>query len=158
MDTSLSAGQILARGVRRHLRRGLNFQSLEEFVPVAGMRTDIFAIGPKGEIWIVECKSSRADFRSDSKWQNYLDYCDQFFWAVDSRFPHELLPKNTGLIFADQHDAEIIRWGQVRQLAAARRRRLTLKFARNAADRHQSLARSMEWDRFRLRSGDLSGD
>ena len=101
------------------------------------------AIGPSGEIWIIECKSSRADYLSDSKWQGYLGYCDQFFWAVDSEFPHELLPKETGIILADRHDAEIIHHGEIKTLAPARRRKQLLKFARTAARRHDILTEAV---------------
>ena len=58
-----SSGQKIARGVARHLAR-LNFASLEEFVPHRGLRVDLMAIGPESEIWIIECKSGRADFLS----------------------------------------------------------------------------------------------
>ena len=149
MNGSVPAGKLLARGVRRSFRRCHDFQSLEEFVPDRGLRVDVFAVGPKGEIWIVECKSSWADYSSDSKWQGYLAYCDRFFWAVGSSFPHALLPAETGLIFADQHDAEIHRMGDEIDLAAARRRKLTLKFARTAAERHYGLIEAAAWDRFR---------
>ena len=127
-------GQMLARGVRRHLRQ-CDFLTLEEFVPTRGLRVDLMALGPKGELWIVECKSSRADFLSDRKWQGYLDWCDRYFWAVGAGFPRELLPAKDGLIVADGYGAEILRMPQSRHLHAARRRRLTLKFARNAAQR-----------------------
>ncbi len=147
----------MARGVRRHLRRSLDFQTLEEFVPAAGLRVDVMAIGPKGEIWIVECKSSRADYVSDSKWRNYLGYCDQFFWAVDSWFPHELLPLETGLMLADRHEAEIARSGQIRKLAPARRRKLMLKFARTAAERHYVLSEASAWERLRHGPNPASG-
>ncbi len=92
-------------------------------------------MGPKGEIWIVECKSSRADFRADAKWPGYLDWCDRYFWAVDAAFPHDLLPSDTGLIVADAYDAEILRMAPESRLAPARRAALTRKFARDAARR-----------------------
>lgn len=135
-EIPLQPGQLLARGVARHLRRQ-DFASLEEFVPERGLRTDVYAIGPKGEIWVVECKSSRADYLSDHKWQGYRAYCDRFFWAVDAAFPVELLPEETGLIIADSYDAEIVRMGPEQKLAAARRRKMTLKFARDTARRLQ---------------------
>ncbi len=147
MGSGDNAGQQLARGVRRYLRRTMNFQTLEEFVPATGMRVDVMAVGPKGEIWIVECKSSFMDFKSDLKWEGYLDYCDQYFWAVGSAFPYEVLPNETGLIFADQHDAEIIREGELLKLAPARRRKLLLKFARTAAERQFLQQESAERDR-----------
>jgi len=134
MTVPLQPGQLLARGVCRHLS-GHDFVAIEEFVPERGLRVDVMALGPKGEIWIVECKSSRADFQSDTKWQGYLEWCDRYFWAVDEAFPNELLPDGTGLIIADTYDAEIVRMGPETKMAAARRKKLTLKFARHAARR-----------------------
>ena len=65
---ALTPGQRLARGTCRHLA-SLGFATIEEFVPAPGLRVDVMALGPKGEIWVVECKSSRADFATDHKWQ-----------------------------------------------------------------------------------------
>ncbi len=135
---NMQPGQVLARGVARHMRHH-DFATLEEFVPERGLRVDVIGMGPKGEVWIIECKSSRADFQSDSKWQGYLEWCDRYFWAVDADFPTELLPAETGLIIADAYDAEIIRMGPETKLAPARRKKMSLKFARDAARRLQGL-------------------
>ena len=118
---------------------GHDFVTLEEVVPTPGLRVDVMALGPKGEIWVVECKSGRADFRTDRKWQGYLDWCDRFFWAVDAGFPTDLLPQGTGLILADGYDAEILRMGPETPLAGARRKMMVQKFARHAALRLQAL-------------------
>lgn len=137
-DPSLKPGQLLARGVCRHLLQ-LDFACLEEFTPERGKRVDVMAIGPKGEVWVIECKSSMADYRSDSKWEGYLDWCDRYFWAVDEAFPSEHLPLETGLLIADQYDAEVIRMAPEHKLAGARRTALTRRFARLAAMRVQGL-------------------
>ena len=137
MHARQDTGRRLARGVIRHLRQ-FDFAALEEFSPAPGLRVDVMAIGPKGEIWIIECKSGLADFRSDQKWHRYLEHCEQFFWAVDEDFPREILPPDTGLILADAYDAAILRCAPdapLRQLHSARRRKLTLRFARVAAER-----------------------
>ncbi|MCA3447292.1 MAG: MmcB family DNA repair protein [Rhodobacter sp.] len=131
-------GQLLARGVSRHLL-GHDFVTLEEVVPAPGLRVDVMGLGPRGEIWVVECKSGRADFMTDRKWQGYLDWCDRFFWAVDAGFPTDLLPQGTGLILADGYGAEILRMGPEMPLAAARRKAMVQKFARQAALRLQAL-------------------
>lgn len=136
-DKSLMPGQILARGVCRHLLE-YDFVSIEEFIPERGKRVDVMALGPKGEIWVVECKSSRMDFVSDAKWEGYLEWCDRYFWAVDEDFPTDLLPDGSGLIIADAYDAEIIRMGPETRLAPARRTALTRKFARHAGRRLHS--------------------
>ena len=131
-------GQWLARGVCRHLRT-LGFATVEELAPRPGLRVDVMALGPKGDIWIVECKSSRADFRTDRKWQGYLEWADRFFWAVDADFPVDLLPGETGLILADRFGAEVVRIPPETRLSGARRRVVTQTFARHAASRLQVL-------------------
>lgn len=134
MPDDLQPGQLLARGVCRHLVSH-NFVTVEELIPTSGLRVDVMALGPKGEVWIIECKSSRADFQSDSKWQGYLEWCDRYFWAVDEAFPTDLLPDETGLLIADAYDAEILRMGPETKLAPARRKVMIQKFARHAAAR-----------------------
>ena len=135
---TMMPGQLLARGVCRHLASH-DFVCVEEFTPERGRRVDVMALGPKGEIWVIECKSSRADFMSDGKWEGYLGWCDRYFWAVDEAFPSELLPPDTGLIMADAYDAEIIRMAPEDKLPPARRTALTRRFARHAARRLQAL-------------------
>jgi hypothetical protein len=127
-------GQRLARGVARALR-ALDFVTLEELAPAPGLRVDLMGLGPKGEVWVIECKSGRADFRADQKWHLYLEWCDRFFWAVDADFPTQLLPEGTGLILADAFDAEIIRMGPETPLTGPRRKVMVQKFARHAAAR-----------------------
>ena len=134
----LMPGQLLARGVARHMA-SLGFVTVEELVPMRGLRVDLMALGPKGEIWVVECKSCRADFTSDQKWKGYLDWCDRFFWAVDAEFPAELLPDETGLILADAYYAEIVRMAPEAKLAGARRKAILQKFATHAARRLHAL-------------------
>ena len=134
MIDGLLPGQRLARGVSRHLCTR-DFAPLLEFVPAPGLRVDVMAVGPRGEVWIVECKSSRVDFVSDMKWNGYLDWCDSFFWAVDADFPTDLLPPDAGLILADAWDAEIQRWPEPAPLPGSRRRSLIQRFARTAAGR-----------------------
>lgn len=115
------------------------FACIDELVPKRGLRVDVMALGPKSEIWVVECKSSRADFQSDAKWQGYLEWCDRFFWAVDSDFPTELLPDDCGLIIADAYGGEIIRMAPEAKLAPARRKSVVQCFATTTARRLQSL-------------------
>jgi len=62
-----------------------------------------------------------------------LDYCDKFFFGVTEDFPHELIPEDAGLIVADGFGGAILRDTLVRPLAGARRKAVTLTFARLAA-------------------------
>lgn len=136
MPQDLTPGQLLARGACRCLVEH-GFACVTELVPKPGLRVDVMALGRKGEIWVVECKSGRADFTSDHKWRGYLDYADRFFWAVHADFPAEILPADTGLIRADRFGGEIARMAPELRLAPARRKAVTQGFARTAALRLQ---------------------
>ena len=124
----------LARGVCRMLMDE-RFSVLTEFPVKTGRRLDVLALGPHGELWCIEVKSSRADFMADGKWPEYLDWCDRLYFAVPPGFPEDLLPIEHGLIRTDEWDAEILRHGADDALVAARRKAVLLRFARLAADR-----------------------
>jgi len=129
---------LLARGVTRMLM-DLGLASLLE-VPLAnGRRADVMALTAGGEIWIVETKSCLADFAVDSKWPDYVEYCDRFFFGVTEDFPCDLIPEDVGLIVADGFGGAILRESPTRPLAGARRKAVTLLFARLAAARLTNL-------------------
>lgn len=144
MDQTLPAqpGQRLQRGVSR-LLSSLGHAPLLEFVPSTALRVDVISISPKGEIWVVECKSSRTDFTGDRKWQGYQEFCDRFFWAVDGNFPTDLLPEDSGLIRADSWGAEIARMAPESRLAPARRSRILRDIARISTSRLLALTDPM---------------
>ena len=135
----------VARGTLRLFHRHDMNGILEVPLP-NGRRADIMAIDSAGRLTIVEIKCSRADLLGDMKWPDYFDYCDRYFWAVPSGFDtglfdsEALWPTRTGLIVADQYDAELVRAAPFEPLAAARRKAETLRFARRAARRLSALA------------------
>ena len=122
------------RGTCR-LLRALGFACLTELPLGSGRRADVTAISKQGEIWIVEIKSSVADFRADMKWPLYRNHCDKLFFAAPDDMDHAILPESAGLILADAYGADIQRWPAPTPLAAARRRALVQRFARTAAQR-----------------------
>jgi len=129
----------VARGVTRLFCRQEGFSICEVPLP-NGRRADMMAIDPKGCLTIVEIKVSKADLTGDTKWTDYLDYCDRFFWAVPGSLAgllHEerFLPGEAGLIVADRYDAAVVREAAQRPLAPARRKAELLRFARRAARR-----------------------
>ena len=130
----VSAAALLARGVCRALEQ-LGYASLVEFPLANGRRADILALGRTGELVIVEIKSSVADFRADRKWAGYREFADRLYFAVPNDFPALLIPEECGLIVADPFGAALLRDGAATPLAGARRRALTLRFARAAASR-----------------------
>ena len=133
------AAAAIARGTRRMLlTRG--FATLSELALANGRRADIVALSDKGEVWIVEIKSSVADYRTDSKWHEYDDYCDRLLFAVAPDFPAEILPPETGLILADAYGAELTREAPLKPVAPARRKALVQRIARIAAIRLHCLS------------------
>lgn len=130
---SEAAGDI-ARGVARLLRTH-GFVAVPELTLPNGRRADIMGLGKNGAIWILEVKSCPADFRADNKWPEYQEFCDRFFFAVAPDFPVEILPAETGLVLADRFGGEIERQADEAPIPAARRKSLTLRFARIAAER-----------------------
>ena len=124
----------VARGVRRLLRsRGLS--SVTELALIDGRRADVVALGGDGALWIVEIKSSIADFRADRKWRDYVPHCDRLYFAIPHELPAAIMPEDAGLIVADRYGAEILREPEPRTMAPATRRAMLLRFAIAAADR-----------------------
>jgi hypothetical protein len=144
-DTALA----VARGTGR-LLLSLGFSCVTELALPSGRRADIVAIDGDGEIWIVEIKSSVADFRADQKWMDYRLHCDRLFFATTLEVPCEIFPKDTGLIVADAFGASMECDAPQHRLPAATRKSMLLRFAHAAASRLQSLADPngpYEWDR-----------
>ena len=124
----------VTRGAARLLVE-LGLAPLAEVTLPNGRRADLMAIGPKGQIVIVEVKSSVEDYRVDQKWGEYAPFCDAFYFAVAPEFPTHVLPPEPGLIVADAFDGAVVREPPTALLAGARRKALTIAFARLAAMR-----------------------
>ena len=128
----------VARGTIR-LLQALGCTALRELGLPSGRRADIVALGPTGELWIVEVKSSIADFQADHKWRDYRLHCDQLFFATGPEVPLTIFPETAGLIVADRFGGQLVREAPEHRMSAATRRAITLRFARTAAYRLQAL-------------------
>jgi hypothetical protein len=122
----------VTRGAAR-LLVALGYAPLCEVCLPNGRRADLMALGPKGEIVIAEVKSGPEDYHTDRKWPEYLPYCDAFYFAVAPEFPREILPEGPGLIIADGFGGAVLTEAPVSPLAPARRKALTIAFARLGA-------------------------
>lgn len=132
------AAAMVQRGACR-LLTGHGFATLCELPLASSRRADIVALNAAGEIWIVEIKSSPADYRADRKWPGYRDYCDRFFFATHADVPLAIFPETEGLILADAYGGEIMRHAQETRLGAARRKAMLVRFAQAAALRLQGV-------------------
>jgi hypothetical protein len=134
-ETTLAVARGAARLLHAH-----GFCVVSELPLPSGRRADLVALDGGGELWIVEVKSSVADFRADQKWQDYRAHCDRLFFATTVEVPCEIFPSDAGLIVADAFGAQFVCEAPQHKLPAATRKSMMLLFARAAALRLQSLA------------------
>ena len=132
MNAPIPSVSDCAAGIRRAaalLCARMSWAALHEVTFPNGRRADLLALTPDGRFACIEVKSCARDFLSDGKWHEYRDYCDVFYFAVDSDFPLDLLPDPVGLILTAGNEAEIARDAPAHALAPARRRALLQRFA-----------------------------
>lgn len=129
----------IARGTAR-LLRSLGFSCISELPLPSGRRADLVALNARGDIWIVEIKSSLEDLRADHKWQDYRAHCDRLFFAFTQDLPCEIFPADTGLIVADAYGAHMHCDAPEHRLPAPTRKVMTVSFAMAAAQRINRLA------------------
>lgn len=129
-ETTLS----VTRGAAR-LLMDMGYAPLLEVGLPNGRRADVMALGRRGDIVICEVKSGIEDYRCDQKWREYGPFCDAFYFAVAPEFPQGLLEGDCGLIVADGFGGAVAREASANPLAPARRKALTLAFARLGAIR-----------------------
>jgi hypothetical protein len=133
-ETALKISRGTARLLHAH-----GFLVISELPLPSGRRADLVGLDSAGQIWIVEIKSSIADFRADQKWQNYRAHCDRLFFATSLDVPCDIFPSDTGLIVADHFGAEFKCPAPEHRLPPPTRKSMLLLFARAAALRLQVL-------------------
>ena len=124
----------IARGTAR-LLRSLGFSCISELPLPSGRRADLVALNARGDIWIVEIKSSLEDLRADHKWQDYRAHCDRLFFAFTQDLPCEIFPAETGLIVSAGLEADLLHDAPRHPIASSRRRALLQRFALLSAGR-----------------------
>src|SRR5947209_4194360 len=128
----------VARGASRLLMQE-GYSPLLEFTLANGRRLDIAALSGDGCMLGAEIKVSLTDLKSDSKWPEYLEFCERFYFAIPPDFPDEFVPAGAGLIVADRYGGAIVRPSPEWTLHASRRKAVTLRFAKVAAERLASV-------------------
>ncbi|OHV79233.1 MmcB family DNA repair protein [Ensifer sp. LCM 4579] len=122
------------RGVQRLLAE-MRHAVLPELTLASGRRADLISLSAKGDIWIVEIKTSIEDFRVDRKWPDYRLHCDRLFFATHAEVPLDIFPEECGLILSDGYEAHMLRDAPEHRIAAATRKSVVQGFARAAAQR-----------------------
>lgn len=111
LENVLVSNEFSAKDIETHGRlqaQGLKWLFNQEFVAVAELvhgshRFDVVGFAKDGRIIIIEVKASIEDFRRDTKWQEYLSYCDEFYFLISNEISFftnfkELDQKEEGLL------------------------------------------------------------
>lgn len=122
----------VARGTARWLA-SLGFSCISELPLPSGRRADLVALNGRGDLWIVEIKSSVEDLRADNKWHEYRAHCDRLFFAFPQDLPCDIFPAGTGLIVADAYGAHLHCEAPEHRLPAPTRKLMTVRFGMAAA-------------------------
>ena len=122
----------VARGTTRWLG-SLGFSCISELPLPSGRRADLVALNARGDLWIIEIKSSVEDLRADHKWHEYRAHCDRLFFAFPQDLPCEIFPAETGLIVADAYGAHLHCEAPEHRLPAPTRKLMTVRFGMAAA-------------------------
>ena len=122
----------VARGTARWLG-SLGFSCISELPLPSGRRADLVALNSRGDLWIVEIKSSVEDLRADNKWHEYRAHCDRLFFAFPQDLPCDIFPAGTGLIVADAYGAHLHCEAPEHRLPAPTRKLMTVRFGMAAA-------------------------
>ncbi|EHH69447.1 MmcB family DNA repair protein [Gluconobacter morbifer] len=152
ISPGLPETQLAIRRAVLGLCRNMNWGAINEFsLPAAGRRADVMALLPDHSLTCIEIKSGVRDFQTDRKWHEYRNWSDRLFFAVDDRFPTELLPADVGIISVGLSmvpeslrdsivpECAILREPALHKLPPARRRTLLHLFAMTGASRLMSL-------------------
>lgn len=110
---------------------------LEEFTLKTGRRVDVICLDQKQHITILEIKSSKEDFLTDTKWPEYLEWAHQIYFAVWEDFDVSILPQEAqcGILISDGFECHIARQAASQTLAAPRKNTLIQRLAHHAKDR-----------------------
>lgn len=70
-----------------------------------GRIADVIGYNEDQHIVIIEVKTTLSDFKGDSKWAHYLQYCDSFYFLLADH--HWMNDAHTGLLYKDEPEISI---------------------------------------------------
>lgn len=79
-------------------------------IPWGRRRVDVIALNLKGNLVVCEVKSCVADYTTDTKWRDYLKWCNKFYFVVTAatyeklrdRFKVDLKDTGAGVLVLDE--------------------------------------------------------
>jgi|GEM_PF-555194 Uncharacterized protein conserved in bacteria len=115
LENVLVSNQLSAKDIETHGRlqaQGLKWLFNQNFVAVAELvhgnhRFDVIGYSRDDQITIIEVKASIEDFRRDTKWLEYLQFCDRLYFLIKDELSYysdftDLVSKGAGLLTLSQ--------------------------------------------------------
>lgn len=93
--TGLERTKLLKRAALSYfLKKGYSCHFELGCMPWGRRICDMVGLNLKGDVVIVEVKQSIQDFKTDTKWESYLDHCNKFYFLL----PYDIYEKYKDLI------------------------------------------------------------
>lgn len=132
MATRLEKAKTIRKEVTKFLtRKGLSCHYEVGLNKWGKLRADILSFNYKDKMIVVEVKSSLADYKTDKKWQDYLKFSTQFYFAFDSDFPltkeiiKEIKSTGAGILVVDlESNIKLYRSNSTKTIASAKVRQI----------------------------------
>lgn len=153
-----SAKEIGRKGVTNLVTRAVanywarkNYSSHIEvgILPWGKRRIDVLTLNTKGQFIGIEVKSCRADYKSDSKWHEYLPFTNKFYFAFpqsmyDSKklfaqIVEDTKPHGVGILILDENQGgiKVVQNAKKRKMEKAHKTKVIIKLAwRGGNGRH----------------------
>lgn len=132
------------------LKRGFSCFTEIGLVSWGKLRADFVALSLKSDIVIGEIKSSVADYKSDTKWRNYLSYCNNLFFIMlpsvfdslhDRMRDEGVFELGVGVLILDPHTGYLkcIRYSKRRSMTGKEKKAMITRLAwRNGISKRNS--------------------
>jgi hypothetical protein len=85
------------------------FNTEQELTLRNGRRPDVAAYSASGDIIMVEVKISNGDLQQDTKWPDYIYYCDGLYFCIGTRVKAQLVPSECGILISNGTNLECVR-------------------------------------------------
>jgi hypothetical protein len=98
----------------------------------SNLRVDVLCLTYNDEVTVFEIKSCKEDFKTDRKWQKYLNYCNYFYFiTTDGAIKPSDLPEGVGLIYFINEENQKKSYNLIRESSRFKGLGLTNKWFKN---------------------------
>ena len=124
--------RIILRNTMRFLSNK-GYKMITEFALPNKKRVDLIGINREKKVIIIEVKSNFMSIKKDKKWENYLNYCNLFYFAL-SEVPEKFkFKKKIGFIKSTRLETKIVKDCEYIKMKKLKKNKIIFNFAASAA-------------------------